>query len=380
MSGAVSLFVVIFSALLITVITVGFAGIMIRDQRQATDNDLSQSAYSTAQAGVEDGKRAIIRYINCKGVASLDCDKIRGVMENAALTPQTCTNTIDGLDGVTVENGEVDVKSGTSDDKFNQAYTCVKIKLNTSEYLGVLPGNNSKLVPLTSKNDAYFNKVQVDWFIKTDLQSGNTADVPGILSKLLMKEWGAKPSIMRVQLIQYGSNGFKLTDFDNDPNSNSRTLFLYPSTVSAVDIDFSKDIRGNPNALGEADIEFAHCTTDFSGNGGYACTATLLLPDPIGGGNRTAFLNVTPLFAKANFRVSLYNSLIGELVEYSGQPEIDSTGRTNDVFRRVKSRVEMTNTNYTYPEAAVDIEGDINSLCKAFDVGIDYYNEGPCTL
>lgn len=370
--GAVSLFIVVFATLLITVVTVSFIRIMIRDQQQATTADLSQSAYDSAQAGVEDAKRAILRY---QSVCATGGDIAACAKAGDNLNSNDCNVGLTGIidtnsDGNNISN-EVKVQESSGANALDQAYTCVKIKLATDDYLGVLPANSSKVIPLVGKTA--FDTVRLEWFSSDNLQTTDnfkidfsllSSGTPPLLSQTSWPQ--NRPSIMRTQLMQFGG-GFTLGDFEdtNAGQSNANTLFLYPTGITNVastvvnkglfGIDARKTATGSP--------QLVSCSGNLSG-GGYACREDITLPDPIGAGTRTAFLRLSALYNATNYRLSLLSDNGSMPVSFDGvQPQIDSTGRANDLFRRVQSRVEVVDVNFPYPDAAVDITGN---FCKDF--------------
>lgn len=370
--GAVSLFIVVFSALLITIVTIGFVGIMVKDQQQASTTDLSQSAYDSAQSGVEDAKRAILRY---QSICASGGDCVAAAKEIDSSDPNStlkCNQAITKtLAGVVMANNEVKVQTqagNSNESALDQAYTCVKINLNTDDYVGVLAQDASKVIPLVSTKP--FNRIKIEWFSIKDI-AGNTTtvDVPlfGAGVPLLgQSSWTSaaapnRPSIMRAQLIQFAASGFSLSDFD-DTGSNikasNNTLFLYPTTIGASDKYFNADARKTAK-----NIPQISCSTSLAVEI-YSCSATIVLPQAVVATNdHVEYLNLTSLYKKSNYRVTLIDSA-GALVQFNAvQPSIDSTGRTNNLFRRVQSRVELVDSNFPYPEAELDLTG---SLCKNF--------------
>jgi len=370
-SGAVSLFIVIFTMLLVTIITVSFIRIMLSDQRQATAADLSQSAYDSAQAGVEDAKRALLNYQSeCASGDALRCSTALAAI-NSTTCNEALKSVIDYLPGK-----EVLVQQTAGDAALQQAYTCVKITRQTDDYLGVLNQDDSKLIQLVGA--ASFDSVHIEWFSAKDIQ-GTNVDVPNFSSGtplLSQTRWAPnRPSLMRTQLIQFG-NKFTLGDFEDvnaSSQSNANTLFLYPSTIVDSPKSFVNNARKVATGSGPT---LVHCQNSLSA-GGYACSATITLQTPTNGGNRTAYLRLTSLYKKANYRVTLLTAA-GVPVKFDGvQPQVDSTGRANDLFRRVQSRVEMTDADFPYPDAAVSSTGN---FCKDFLVTnntADYANN--CT-
>lgn len=376
-SGAVSLFLVIFAMLLITIVTLSFLRIMLADQQQASVKDLSASAYDSSLAGVEDAKRALIYYrtICNKGDAGA-CDALKAVINSTQ-----CNNGLRDVVTIT-DNKEVQVQQSqsSSDSALNQAYTCVLMKLETDDYLGTLTANSSKIIPLKATGN--FTQILVEWF-KTDdfgvtgssvnLQSAVPVRDSGgtngnIWPLLAQSSWPTtRPSVLRAQLFQFG-NSFTLDNFDNSVSgtSNANTIFFYPTGTTGVAKNVTeewnfidRDVRLTPvgTPLG------TECSGNLSG-GGYACKVLINLPTPVGNTagdtTRTAYLRLSALYKTTHFRVSMVGT------QFDGvQPSIDSTGRANTQFRRVETRVDLIDTNFPFPEAALDVAGN---LCKNFSV------------
>ena len=63
--GGASMFVVIFTIIILSIIVLSFTRLIISEATKTSNTDLSQSAYDSALAGVEDAKIALLKYHAC---------------------------------------------------------------------------------------------------------------------------------------------------------------------------------------------------------------------------------------------------------------------------------------------------------------------------
>lgn len=370
--GAVSIFIVIFFALLLSVITLGFVRLMSQDQEQSNITDISQSAFDSAEAGVEDAKRALIQYRKAcaANVASTECQAFE-----SALNSGEC-DTISRLSsqlGLSMnEDGSVRVETNTNDAALLQAYTCVQVALSTPDYVRNVGANTSDFIPLRGTGE--FNTVDISWFIAADagLSAEGEFVLPGVGDEDFtppefpaVEEWNdATPPVMRVQLMQHNSSSFDQQALED----GSSTLFLYPVANGGTpgnEVPFTRFSRNTPNQP-----IMVNCTTDA---GGYACNARLQLTGSLAATpDKSSYLKVTPLYKGSTFRLQLN----GGNVEFDGvQPSVDSTGRANDAYRRVESRIRFDDATGGYPENALETTSDI---CKDFAVSSEPLTLGSC--
>lgn len=379
--GAVSIFIVIFTALLVTVVTTSFVQIMLQNQQQAGDNDLSQSAYDSAMAGVEDAKRALVRLKKCQKTTPMtpDCSRLESALTN--IDAQTNCEIL-GHEDVNVaefdEPGhEREVRVGTED--LNQAYTCVTVDVETPAYQGELyPNDQADVIPLLPAEPATTAEIQavrISWYTNAVQDDGASSDLPANATLATMApssgtlpipgNWpDAAPPLIRAQLIQFNKGSVDLSRLDGE---GSRTRLLYPSVnphgTIAID-NFANDVRG----VGPKNPTVGNCKPNFPYSG-YACSVEVALPAMPAGETREAYLHIAGIYLKnrgTHYKVEMLSSLgvNGRLDFDNVQPVVDSTGRASDLFRRVKASVNVTEAGPEdkYPDAALSV----GNICKEF--------------
>ena len=414
--GATSIYVVVLGTLLFSVITVSFIRIIVNEVTKTTNDELAQSAYDSALAGIEDAKTAMKRYYECKVITKTedrpeDCDNIVSNVENgfakANLAPSDadygyCDAITKALSRNGTEGGEVLVQeqSSSSNNKVVQAYTCVIIDNALEDYRGVLyPDNPVYVVPLKTDHPETVTGVRILWTSEDDGTSFDSLSYRNKDSFYPTGEGVAVPPTISAQIIQT-ANSFSLDQFSSSvgKSTNRGGVILVPSgedqtviqgtshpapadsvthigrlsdgTTIIADSNNHSYSRSTSNQ-----VQKIKCRTRLSDE--FACVASMEIPGPIGGSdaeghaternNNTFFLVLTLPYATptTSFSVQLCTdkdaSSRGDCIENNNlsialfkdaQIAVDSTGRANDMYTRVEARVELRD-NFPFAEYAL---------------------------
>ena len=144
--GAASFYVVAFSTLILMIIATSFAAIIISEVTRTMNDDLSQSAYDSAMAGIEDAKLAFHNYQNClsqqndgNGGVTERCAEIMRLMNGDDFDSEECDMVAKmierrGEDGVIIEESN----TNNVGNNMQQAYTCVTMTNKISNYWSTL--------------------------------------------------------------------------------------------------------------------------------------------------------------------------------------------------------------------------------------------------
>ena len=321
--GVVSLLVTLVFMVVITLIVLGFAKIVRREQRQALDRQLSTQAFYAAESGVNDAIKVLQANSNA---AKPNCDNIGADPSYATVLGPNSNQ----LDGTSVQ------------------YTCVLVNLtpNTLEYSNI--GTDAATsVPINAS--ASISSLSIGW---QDTDGGNSfSGCPATLGSFPpttgSPSWptsNCDAGVLRVDIVPIGADLSR----SNLLNTNS-TIFLYPGTTgtnndSLANLTASKgQIKpGKCGASGAPTSRPCNFTIGLSGSNYFLRLRSIYRPNA-----------VTISATTSSGQVSLSNA----------QAAIDSTGKANDVLRRIGVRVNLNPAGDGSPSFSLQSR---DSLCKRF--------------
>lgn len=402
--GVASLYVVIFATILFGVITLSFTRIILSETEQSSDDDLSQSAYDAALAGVEDAKIAVNRYFNC-----LNTSGSAGACNNLNVFAED-DNCEDGfplgriLHGVSGEVKIQESRGGASNETAaDQAYTCVIISDVTQDYRGVLTSDTrTKVVPIGvnatgaagGSSLGQVAKVRFSWYSELNQGTNNNSNNNTFLNLRgdnKLDDYGHKttPPTIQLNFIKTGSQ-INLSEFRNENNTSSTidsTMVFIPALsgsngTNPMRLNVTSDMishSGNAaNSLSDgASNTHSPYTLQCTSQQEFACVVDLDVSSILHDGDN-AFLVVSLPYGDSltDFSVALLDNS-GTPINFQGvQVNVDSTGRTNQLLRRVETRLDPADLYFPYPQFALETTGgDEDSVRKYFWITSNCWTE-----
>ncbi len=391
--GGASIFVVMFTIIILSIIVLGFTRLILSEATKTMHTDLSQSAYDSALSGIEDAKIALLKYHACLDQGFLakkdgnDCEKIIYYMQKG-IQDEDCSTVHNVLQREnTDENAVVVQETQTSTEKGNntnmlQRYTCVTIQEELKDYRTTLNNENRlRIIPIrpSQEETARISTIHLRWFSDVNLSKVNgRKDCPGFLYALGSCSGGRQaPTTLVARLIQtdYEFNPAELSAAKGAGNTDTAQLMFIPSRDSG-----QNSISGIGESANKG--ENKPITVKCSGST-WLCSMDIAMPNTFRGQSRhpaNTYLLVSIPYGspETDISVSIDETVIADgkttsnPVSFSGvQARIDSTGRANDLYRRVETRVELVDTYFPYPEFEITMMEGASQLVKSYWVTND---------
>jgi len=376
--GAASFYIVIFTTLLLSILTMSFIRIMLAETSRTTNDDLAQSAYDSALAGVEDAKIAIIKYYECKNdgykaeKGGNECQdfmyRFEKFVKDSSCDLYDLLGRVKNDDDLSTTIQEVTNNSSsnteTNSSSLVQAYTCVKINDGELDnYTTTLKSSDRiRVVPLKTANGDpdSVDTLVVTWSGKGRTELG-TKNVN--LSRSTMDDGKYIPPVV-VDIYQTDET-FTLGELSVSSNvgTDHVSLFLQPTKDGSTIIDKSSVLElADKSATSEHGEIATKCSN--TNDSKYSCTMEIELPATFEGGSRAedTFIARVETPYGIDTDVTLVMKGSNGTIAFSGvQAVVDSTGRANDLYRRVEARIDLSDTTYPYPEFALQLNDDSNS-------------------
>lgn len=317
--GVVSFMVTLIMMLVISLIVIGFTQVTMRSRREALDKQLSSQAYYAAESGIN------------KAIDDINA-QVGSIAEQNACTDNNYTlPTLDITNGVAV--------------------TCVLVNTHPNSIVGSASQSGSFVAYIYPVNSTGFGSPALDTLTFTwapangQTPQANGCGVAGQFPASIPATCAF--GLLRVDLFQFANLNTDATQPPNDLNSSTTALYLQPLSSGSGTATISSMSADSHIVGAKCDAEKCQATIDLSGVAGgkqyYARLSSMYRDVP-------------------SFKIT--GNLVSGGASYfkDSQVVIDSTGRAQDVLRRVQVRYPLKSSDMTPPWAVA------GKVCKRLNV------------
>lgn len=332
--GFASLVIAIVIVLVLSLMTVGFAQLMRTEQRSALDKQLSSQAYYAAESGVNDAIKAINAGYS---IAKTKCGNTPGVGLAAEIDSSVTGYTY-------LEDNTVGATSGATT---AASYPCLLINPGP---INLDYGSVGTYTPTTAEFTARdslgqpstITSIEISWEDASS-NSNNTYLPPagGVCGGRSFETAGSGgwsyTGLVNFQLTPVPDNHIKRADLLN----SSMTAFLCPNSGNGITTG-SLTYDNTTTGVNSGVLARGNCNTNQDVSHTYNCTATITGLGALSN-QTTYFISLRSIYAESKVNIKAFNGAT-KLSLTGAQSVIDSTGKAQDVLRRIQVRVPAGNT------------------------------------
>jgi Tfp pilus assembly protein PilX len=325
--GMVSIMTTMVLMIIISLIVLGFAQISRRNQRESLDRQLSTQAFYAAESGINDVRELIQAEVN----------------SGSEIPEKTgCTDTGVGNFYGTL-NPDIDAAKGVK-------YSCMLVDPSPTKLRYSNVGTTSVVVPMVNKDGGAFSQIRLDW--QSKVAGSPTAGCPNTTNNIFSAtgSWSATCGfgVLRFDLVPAAGNGLTAANLQD----NTMTTFVVPMRSGSA---------GASSSVG-----FAGGSGNTNNRIGTICSATGCNFTVTGLTQNAYYMRITSLYRDVALQVSATNGG-GAAIEMEGaQAVIDSTGKAQDVLRRIQVNVPLRATSQN--ELSDYAIQSTDAICKRFSV------------
>ncbi|NDC95373.1 hypothetical protein EB077_08715 [bacterium] len=348
-NGLAAIIVATIIMIILSLIALGFGRIMRREQRQSLDRSLSTQAFYAAESAVNEAVKLIQSETN----------------------PYTANKTSCGADAT--------FTTGTIDSNLLSSYTCLLIDQSppTLEYTqGSISTNSSKTIPVRGKNNETIGRLSVSWedptlsTTTTGLSSTPVFSCPSPVALPKFTSWNSKtPGMIRLDIIP--------ADTLDRASLQTKTasFYLYPADKNCGSAVSSTTYSGHIGDTNKGQLVLVKCDPAVTTR--RDCELSINMDGSYS--NKLYYIRVRSVYRSSDMTVKIFDtaSTPNQLNISGAQVQIDSTGKVNDVLRRIQVRVPVSKS-YAIPDYAIQTTDKICKLLQIVPDPINTVDDG-CT-